>query len=219
MQPGSDVANLSMMGFNPHAFYRGRAPIEAAGAGIKMSESDTAFRCNLVTVRDGIIEDHSAGDIRTEEAAPVIKLINKKLGNETLQFHAGTGYRHLLIWENGPVRRKPPAPRRARSTGCATHAERKGRGRYHETYGRVPRNITQSPRQHSPGSGRIEPRDQIWLWGQGQHQLPDYKSTFGLSGGVVSAVDLVRGIGLLAGLQARASKERQASWIPTTRKK
>lgn len=204
MQPGSDVANLSMMGFNPHAFYRGRAPIEAAGAGIKMSESDTAFRCNLVTVRDGIIEDHSAGDIRTEEAAPVIKLINKKLGNENLQFHAGTGYRHLLIWENGPVQAETTPPHDVLGQPAAQHMP-SGKGaedimKLMDASREILLNHPVNTRRAAAG---LNPATQIWLWGQGQHtELPDYKSTFGLSGGVVSAVDLVRGIGLLAGLQA-----------------
>ena len=209
MPPGSDVANLSIMGFDPKKYYKGRAPIEAAGAGIDLQPDDVAFRCNLITVDNGLIADHSAGHISTEEARPLIEILNKQLGNNTRRFITGTSYRHLLIWQNGPhdgLMTTPP----------------------HDVLGQPV--IKNAP--HGPGAEDLlklmeESRkiladhainemrrkagknaaSQIWLWGQGHSMtLPPYRELFGLTGGVVTAVDLVRGIGRLAGLEAEKVK-------------
>jgi 2,3-bisphosphoglycerate-independent phosphoglycerate mutase len=103
LPPGSDVANLSLLGYNPSLNYTGRAPIEAAGAGIPLAPDEVAFRCNLVTVRDGIMQDYSAGHISTEEAHELMAAIEAKLGRPGLKFHGGVSYRHLLVWQNGPA--------------------------------------------------------------------------------------------------------------------
>ena len=104
LPPGSDVANLGLLGYNAAENYTGRAPIEAAGAGIPMSPNDVAFRCNLVTIKNGIMDDYSAGHITTEEGRALLRELDQQLGRKGLRFHGGVSYRHLLIWENGPVR-------------------------------------------------------------------------------------------------------------------
>jgi 2,3-bisphosphoglycerate-independent phosphoglycerate mutase len=104
MPPGSDVANLALLGYDAAENYTGRAPIEAAGAEVGMNPSDVAFRCNLVTVtEDGIMDDYSAGHITTEEGQALVRSLQEKLGREGLAFHPGVQYRHLLIWEGGPA--------------------------------------------------------------------------------------------------------------------
>ena len=204
MSPGSDVANLSIMGFDPRKYYTGRAPIEAAGAGIAMGKRDVAFRCNLIAVEAECIKDHSSGQITTEEARPMIATLNERLGRPGLTFHVSAGYRHLLIWENGPCALVTIPP--------------------HDVLGQpVSKNLPQGARQDEVRrlmeaskpimaahpvnaarrqAGKTTPT-QIWLWGQGQRtNLPAYRDLFGLTGSVISAVDLVRGIGKLAGLNA-----------------
>ena len=102
LPPGSDVANMAILGYDASKNYTGRAPIEAAGADIPMKDNDIAFRCNLVTIENGIMIDYSAGHISTSEASELIKSLQSELGSDCLNFHNGVQYRHLLIWKNGP---------------------------------------------------------------------------------------------------------------------
>src|SRR6056297_4179900 len=108
MAPGSDVANLSLMGYEPEVYHTGRSPLEAASMGVELSETDITFRCNLVTLEgEGLLEsrrmlDHSAGEISNEEARELIELINEQLGSDNLRFYPGVSYRHLLVWKDGP---------------------------------------------------------------------------------------------------------------------
>lgn len=203
MPPGSDVAILSIMGFDPRKYYTGRAPIEAAGAGVAMSADDVAFRCNLITVQRGLIKDHSSGHITTDEARPLIEALDKRLGRDGLRFITGTGYRHLLIWKNGPEDLTMTPPHDVLGQPVRNHLP--GGARRDE----VLRFMEESKAilaKHPVSKARLkagkEPATQIWLWGQGRSSsLPSYKDTYGLTGGVISAVDLVRGIGRLAGLE------------------
>lgn len=204
MSPGSDVANLSIMGFDPRKYYTGRAPIEAAGAGIAMDPHAVALRCNLIAVEAEIIQDHSAGHITTEEARPIIAALNKNLGKPGLTFHVSAGYRHLLIWENGPCALATTPPHNVLGqpvqpnlpTGMRQDEVRQLMEASKSILAAHP--ITAARRQ----AGKTAPT-QIWLWGQGQRTtLPAYRDLFGLTGGVISAVDLVRGIGRLTGLRA-----------------
>lgn len=203
MSPGSDVAILSIMGFDPRCYYTGRAPIEAAGMGIQMGPKDVAFRCNLITVEQGVIKDHSCGHITTEEAAPMIAELDMHLGGKGLRFVAGTGYRHLLIWPDGPADliTKPPHDALGQPVDKnLPRGERRGEvlRLMDGSKGILAANPVNVERRKS---GR-EPATQIWLWGQGRAcSLPSYREMHGLSGAVISAVDLVRGIGRLAGLK------------------
>src|SRR5512135_458233 len=107
MHPGSDVANLSILGYDPHRYYSGRAPLEAASIGVKLGKNDVAFRCNLVTLKynrsktRAIMEDYSSGHITTEEAGELIKEIDAKLGTKQIRFYPGVSYRHLMVWADG----------------------------------------------------------------------------------------------------------------------
>jgi 2,3-bisphosphoglycerate-independent phosphoglycerate mutase len=205
MPAGSDVANLSIMGFDPAKYYTGRAPIEASGAGIKMLPDDVAFRCNLITVEKGLIVDHSSGHISTPEARLLIDSVEKQLGEDGKHFFTGTSYRHLLIWRKGPLAGLVTTPPHDvlgqpadKNTPCGPRAE--------ELLDLMEKSkIIFS--NHAVNKDRQKngkrAASQIWLWGQGRSaSLPSFRMLFGLTGGVVTAVDLVRGIGRLAGLEA-----------------
>lgn len=204
MTPGSDVANLSIMGFDPTAYYTGRAPIEAAGAGIAMSANDVAFRCNLIAVESECIKDHSSGHITTEEARPIVATLNERLGNKQIEFHVSAGYRHLLIWENGPCEVTTTPPHDVLGQPVARNLPKGARqeellGLMEASKAIMAAHPVNAKRRQA---GKTAPT-QIWLWGQGRRTtLPSYLEMFGLTGCVISAVDLVRGIGRLAGLDA-----------------
>jgi 2,3-bisphosphoglycerate-independent phosphoglycerate mutase len=204
LPPGSDVANLGLLGYNASENYTGRAPIEAAGAGIPMAPDDVAYRCNLVTVRDGRMEDYSAGHISTDEGHELIAALDTKLGRDGVRFHGGVQYRHLVIWNKGPARIKTQPPHDIAGQpvdGYLPAGERDAEVRglmeaSKSIFAKHPVNLRREGERRNPAT-------QIWLWGQGRSMtLESYRRKFGLTGGVISAVDLVRGIGALAGLEA-----------------
>jgi 2,3-bisphosphoglycerate-independent phosphoglycerate mutase len=202
MAPGSDVANLDLLGYNPAGNYTGRAPIEAAGAGIPLAAADVAYRCNLVTVEDEHMRDYSAGHISTGEAHQLIDAVAAELGSETLRFHGGVSYRHLLIWENGPTALTTEPPHEISDKAIAPHLPT---GTGQEDVRRLMEASREILRDHPVNKARIaagkNPATQIWLWGQGRAlALETYQALYGLKGGVITAVDLVRGLGILAGL-------------------
>lgn len=204
LPPGSDVANLSMLGYNPSEKYTGRAPIEAAGAGIPLRPQDVAFRCNLVTVDNGVMADYSAGHISTEEAHELIAAIDQQLGKPGLKFHGGVSYRHLLVWDQGPVDIATTPPHEISDKPVGPHQPA---GQRQNDVRRLMDESRKILKDHPVNRARVQagkrPATQIWLWGQGKSlSLQPYREKFGLSGVVVSAVDLVRGLGLLAGLEA-----------------
>lgn len=204
LPPGSDVANLSLLGYDPSAHYSGRAPIEAAGAGLALGPRDVAYRCNLVTVEGGAMKDYSAGHISTAEAHELIAAVQNKLGRPGLHFHGGVSYRHLLIWENGPTQLLTTPPHEIADKLVDPHLPQ---GQRQEDVRRLMEDSKEILRDHPINRARIQsgknPATQIWLWGQGKAlHLPSYAERFGRSGIVVSAIDLVRGLGLLAGLSA-----------------
>ncbi|MCS6771800.1 MAG: cofactor-independent phosphoglycerate mutase [Kiritimatiellae bacterium] len=204
LPPGSDVANLSLLGYDPAAHYSGRAPIEAAGAGIDLAPEDVAFRCNLVTVEDGKMKDYSAGHIPTEEARELIAAVQTALGGPGLSFHAGVSYRHLLVWRNGPIDLQTQPPHEIADQPVDVHLPRGDRAEEVRRLMEASRPIL---RDHPVNRARVaagkRPATQIWLWGQGRAvRLESYAERFGRQGIVVSAVDLVRGLGRLAGLDA-----------------
>lgn len=205
LPPGSDVANLSLLGYNPEEAYTGRAPIEAAGAGLPLQPDDVAIRCNLVYTEEGRMTDYSAGHISTEEAHQLIASVQEKLGREDRIFHGGVSYRHLLVWRNGPAARLETQPPHDIADQPAAHYLPRGERASElielmdaskKILARHPVNLARVARGERPAT-------QIWLWGQGHAlQLQSYYERFGLTGGIVSAVDLVRGLGVLAGLEA-----------------
>jgi 2,3-bisphosphoglycerate-independent phosphoglycerate mutase len=204
MPPGSDVANLALLGYDAAKNYTGRAPIEAAGADIPMSPSDVAFRCNLVTVTDGVMKDYSSGHISTEEGRELITALQEKAGHEGLAFYPGVQYRHLLMWNGGPGTCECTPPHEITDKPVEGHLPA---GMRKEEIRKLMELSKAVFKDHPVNVKRVaegkNPATQIWLWGQGHAmQLESYRALYGLGGGVISAVDLLKGIAKLAGLEA-----------------
>jgi len=204
LAPGSDVANLGLLGYNASENYTGRAPIEAAGAGIPLTADDVAYRCNLVTIRDGLMNDYSAGHITTEEGRAIIASVQEQLGRDGLRFHGGVSYRHLLVWNQGPVNLRTQPPHDISDRPAADYLPA---GERQEEVRALMEKSIPILAGHAVNLKRVReghnPASQIWLWGQGRAlSLRSFGDLYGLSGGVISAVDLVRGLGVLAGLEA-----------------
>lgn len=204
--PGSDVANMSLMGYDPAKYYSGRAPVEAASMGIKLSAEDIAFRCNFVTIENGIMRDYSAGHIETSEAAKLIATLQDALGSDTVRFYPGVSYRHLLVVRGvgGALKCVPPHDITGREVSGYLPS-----GKDSEYILSIMNNarevLTKACGYHNRMReiGSCAATD-IWLWGQGPAvSLPSLKEKFGISGSVISAVDLIRGLGKLAGLNVR----------------
>jgi 2,3-bisphosphoglycerate-independent phosphoglycerate mutase len=204
MPPGSDVANMALLGYDAAKNYPGRAPIEAAGAELPMKSSDVAFRCNLVTVVDGVMDDYSAGHITTEEGQALMVSLQEELGREGLTFNPGVQYRHLLIWDGGPAGCECTPPHEISDKpveGNLPAGDRQDEIRELMELSKAV--FADHPVNQKRMAEGKKPATQIWLWGQGNAmQLESYQSLYGLDGGVVSAVDLLKGLAKLAGLSA-----------------
>ena len=209
MPPGSDVANLSIFGYDPVRHFTGRAPLEAAAMGVKLNPEDVAFRCNLVTLgtRNGreTMEDFSAGHISTGEAREIIRQIGEILGNDEFHFFPGVSYRHLLVWRNGErglkARTTPPHDISGKEV-----SEFLPRGNGQEEILSLMEEAKKALPSFPVNQKRLEagkkPANAIWLWGQGKAPaLLPMTERFGLRGSVISAVDLTKGIGSYAGLE------------------
>lgn len=204
--PGSDVANLSVLGYSPAKYYSGRAPLEAASIGVKLGPSDIAFRCNLVTLieKDGstVMGDYSAGHISTEEAREIVLDLDRALSREGVRFYPGTGYRHLMVWSGGSkdIKTVPPHDISDKAIGpCLPNGEGADKitGLIKLSQGVL--------KDHPVNAKRIsegkKPATSVWLWGQGNAPaMPTLKERFGVTGAIISAVDLMKGIGIYAGL-------------------
>jgi 2,3-bisphosphoglycerate-independent phosphoglycerate mutase len=207
--PGSDVANLSIFGYDPALHFTGRAPLEAASMGVKLNPGDVAFRCNLLTLSEqeglAFMEDFSAGHISTEEAEKIIADIEKVLGNEKFNFYPGVSYRHLLVWRNGErsLSLKTTPPHDITGKHIGEHLPR-GEGQ-EEVLGlmeKAQKLLQDHPVNRTRRQAGKKPANAIWLWGQGRApSLLPITKRFGLNGSVISAVDLMKGIGFYAGLE------------------
>ncbi|MHB8054303.1 MAG: cofactor-independent phosphoglycerate mutase [Candidatus Aminicenantales bacterium] len=201
LPPGSDVANLSLLGYDASENYQGRGPIEAASVGVALGPDDTAFRCNLVTLGDGLMADYSAGHITTEESRPILLELQAALGTDRVRFVPGVSYRHLTIIRDFPAGLDCTPPHDISGQPWAPHLP-KGPG------GEVILDLMERARPVLAASEinrkRKTPATDIWPWGQGRAmKLQTLGQRFGLRGSVISAVDLVRGLGILAGLKVR----------------
>lgn len=222
--PGSDVANMSVMGFDPLKSYTGRSPLEAASIGIEMKDTDVSLRCNLVTLsEDGkpyeekTIEDYCADDISTEEAAKIIETVEEKLGNDTFKFYPGVSYRHCLIWNNGTTdlgKMTPPHDITGRViTEYLSTAENAKplielMKKSYDILIDHPVNIERKKRGKRPANS-------IWLWGEGtKPNMQTFEEVHGMTGSVVSAVDLLKGIGGCAKMEV-ANVEGATGYIDT----
>ena len=210
LKPGSDVANLSVMGFDPTVCYTGRSPLEAASIGIDMSDTDVAIRCNLVTLSDEenyddkTMVDYCAGDISTAEADALIKSLQQELGNDTFEFHTGVAYRHCLIWHGGNVdgyTLTPPPDISGRIIGQHL-AGHKSQPQLIDLMLRSQQVLRDHPVNRDRIARGLRPANSIWLWGQGSRPaLANFESLHGIKGAVISAVDLIKGIGKCAGMK------------------
>jgi 2,3-bisphosphoglycerate-independent phosphoglycerate mutase len=204
---GSEIANLSIFGYDPKHYYTGRGPLDAASIGIKLGPDDCAFRLNLVTLMAiggaVIMEDYSAGHISTEEGREIIRTLDKELGNSVFRFYPGVSYRHLLVWKGKgeQIKTTPPHDITEQQIGAFLPA---GDGDQE-----LIRLMTDAQILLHAHPINVKRREQgkreanaTWPWGQGKApQMPTFKERFGLTGSVISAVDLIKGIGIYAGLQ------------------
>jgi len=208
MGPGSDVANLSLLGYDPLKYHSGRAPLEAAGMGIKLASGHVAFRMNLVTLdirsnSEIIMVSHSAGDISTQEASIIISDLRNSLALPGISIFQGVAYRHILLWENGPEKALTIPPHDVLDQNMAPYLNNSTGNPVPEIIRRSwdilqnhPVNIKRQKAGHRQANS-------IWLWGQGSTpRLPSFEDKYGLSGSVISAVDLIKGIGICAGLSS-----------------
>lgn len=210
LKPGSDVANLSVLGYDPRLYYTGRSPLEAVSIGVRMADDDVAMRCNLVTLsEDEPFEnkrmlDYCAGDISTEEAAQIIQTVQAHFGSKAYSFHPGVSYRHCLLIHGGTTElgdMTPPHDISGKVVGpyLSTHTNAADLiAMMRESYSLL--------RAHPVNQRRIQagkaPANAIWLWGEGKKPLlPSFAETFGKKGSIISAVDLLKGIGICAGMQ------------------
>jgi 2,3-bisphosphoglycerate-independent phosphoglycerate mutase len=207
MYPGSDVSNLSILGYDPAAVYTGRSPLEAASIGIELAPDDVAVRCNIVALKNegaySEMEDFSAGHIATAEASELLTALQERMGGHGVRFHTGVSYRHLMVWPGGMdgVKTTPPHDIHGKKI---TEYLPKGLGA--ETLLTIMEISREVFSAHPVNRKRMEegklPGNSVWLWGQGKApQIPTFQEKFGLSGAVVAAVDLIKGIGIYAGLE------------------
>ena len=203
MYPGSDVANMDLLGYDPRKYYTGRGPIEALAMGVPMDAGDVAYRCSLVSSDGTVMIDNSAGHITTEEARPLIELIEQKLGTDKRRFYPGVQYRHIMAEKGGSIDLATIPPHDFVGQPLAGHwpegagAERLKQLMYDslEILDDHPINVKRREEGKPPGN-------MIWLWGQGYApSLPNFLQTYGKVGGVISAVDVVRGLGRATGLK------------------
>lgn len=205
--PGSDVANLSVLGYDPKKYYTGRAPLEAASIGVKLEAADVAFRCNLVTLSTGsgpaVMADYSSGHISTEEARAIVLDLDRALSKEGVRFYPGTSYRHLMVWQHGSKDVKTTPPHDISDKAIEGHLP-KGEGadklkKLMELSWGV---MLDHPVNRLRAASGKKPATSIWLWGQGvAPAMPTMKERFGVDGAIISAVDLMKGIGIYAGLE------------------
>ncbi len=205
--PGSDVGNMSILGYDPALYHTGRSPLEAASMGVALGPEDIAFRCNLVTLRgaaDGaVMEDFTAGHISSEEAAEIVRDLNVHLGGAAIEFHSGVSYRHLMVWRGGEDGMATTPPHDITDQRVAAYLPQ---GKGSERLQRLMDSSRTLLARHPINKKREEKGQRratsIWLWGQGRAPtLPSLRERFGINGGVISAVDIINGLGVYAGLE------------------
>ncbi|MDA8213071.1 MAG: cofactor-independent phosphoglycerate mutase [Clostridia bacterium] len=209
LSPGSDVANLSVMGYNPELYYTGRSPLEAVSMGVNLGDEDVAFRCNLVTLSDEpdyeqkTMLDYSSDEISSAEAALLMHEVNQRLGTEIFKFYPGVSYRHLLVWHQGPTDFKLTPPHDISDRKITDYLPR---GESGEVLLNLMKASSRFLAGHPVNKDRVarglRPANSLWIWGQGKKPaLPGFLEKYGLTGSVISAVDLTKGLGLCAGLE------------------
>jgi 2,3-bisphosphoglycerate-independent phosphoglycerate mutase len=205
MPPGSDVGNMSILGYDPSRYHTGRAPIEAAALGLRLRPDQVAYRCNLVTIGDdGTMVDFAGGHPDNDEAAKAIGALDAALGGEGIEFHPGVQYRHLLL-----------APADLAEADCRPPHDLSDQPAAWPTGPASQRLIELMEASRSVLADFDLEANQIWLWGQGhQPEMPSFQDTYGLDAGLVTAVDLVRGLGVLTGIEV-IEVEGATGWYDT----
>ena len=209
MKPGSDVANLSVLGYNPHACYTGRSPLEAASIGIALKDTDVTARANLVTLsnEDGYqnkrMIDYSAGEISTAEAKQLIEYLAEHLNNDKYKFYAGISYRHCLVIDNGVIAGDLTPPHDITGKPIKDYLPTSNQGK---EYLALMEKSYQLLKDHPINIERVKqgknPANSLWFWGEGtKPQLENFEQRYGVKGGMISAVDLLKGIAKLTGLR------------------
>lgn len=204
--PGSDVANLSVFGYDPAECYSGRSPLEAASIGVDLAPEDVAFRLNFVWLEAHYgklyMGDFSAGHISTEEATRLIETLQQELGGDEFNFYPGVSYRHLLVWKNGKDQLKFTPPHDISTHSIEDHLPQgEGADVLLDLTNSAQMLLNNHPVNNQRVAERKLPANSIWLWGHGRKpSMVSYQQRFGLTGAVISAVDLIKGIGVNAGL-------------------
>lgn len=199
---GSDVANLAVMGYDPRKHYHGRGPLEALSMGVRLKPDDVAFRCNLITVRDGLIADYSAGHVTSAEAAELILHMDGLMGNDGTKFYPGVSYRHLMVLDGAGSEAVCDAPHDFVGQPADEHLPRgEDSGRLRALIERSREALEAHPVNRRRVAEGRNPANSIWPWGQGRApDMPPFREKYGLGGAVISAVDLIKGLGVSAGL-------------------
>jgi len=227
--PGSDVANLSVLGYDPRKYYTGRSPLEAASIGVSLGPDDVAFRCNLVTLRSTgggsaaerrrttlLMEDFSAGHISTADARTLIEEIGSKLGTEHIRFYPGVSYRHLMVWKGGKDRIDCTPPHDIQDKDIQDYLPRgEGDDVINELMEASFDILSNHPLNRARHENGKRVANSIWLWGQGKRpSMPTFREKYGLEGAVISAVDLTKGLGVYAGFEV-INVPGATGWIDT----
>jgi 2,3-bisphosphoglycerate-independent phosphoglycerate mutase len=207
MEPGSDIANLSLLGYDPGSCHTGRSPFEAASMGVSLKAADVAYRMNLVTLdhrseKEIVMESHSSGDITTKESRTIVESLRKEMPIPDVNIYPGVAYRHLFVWDKGPVDFETIPPHNVLDQNVAAYLNHAGE----DPIPGIIRLSWKILKDHPVNVERIKkglkPANSIWLWGQGRSpKIPLFTEKFGLKGGVISAVDLLKGIGVYAGFE------------------
>lgn len=205
MKPGSDVANLSVLGYDPDQFYSGRSPLEALSVGVQMKDTDVVFRCNIVTLseeepyEEKTIVDHSSGEISTEDADILMDAIRQAFDSDEIRFYTGTSYRHITVWNHGEVLdMEPPHDHLGCKAGAYLPAHPLFRDMMKKSFD-ILNNHPLNVRRAQQGKNKA---NSLWFWGAGvKPQLQNFKEKTGLSGAMISAVDLLKGIAVGAGMK------------------
>lgn len=211
LKPGSDVANLSVLGYEPAKYYSGRSPLEAASIGIDLKDNDVTLRCNLVTLsdeenyEDKTLLDYCADDIPSAQAKVLIEYIQEKLGNDTFRFYPGVSYRHCLVWAKGnphPGKLTPPHDITGRKIGEYI-PQGKDTAPLYDLMVKSYELLSEHPLNKERIKSGRRPANSIWLWGEGTRPMLDnFFNKFGKKGSVISAVDLLKGIAICAGMNS-----------------
>ena len=211
MVPESDTANMAILSFDPKIYSKGRSPLEAMSMGLEMQPDETAYRCNVVTLSDEgdydekIILDHSADEITTPEADELVKALEDELGSDIRHFYTGVSYRHCLLWKNGDDKYPFMRPHDILGKQIKEYLPKaeNGGAEFYELMRKSYDILNHHPVNEARRARGLKPANSAWLWSPGKKpQLPNFKEKWGLDAAVISAVDLIKGIGICAGMKS-----------------